>query len=390
MIYLVNEENGIEVITLKRNMTIAQEVEAYEEQKSPIAAPPSSTASSKKKTRVTNEQQEEMLVLQSEGKTVLQIAQKLGLKRTTVHEVLKRTNKLVRTNILKLRRMKKKRRKKNKNELLTDEQVDLVNRWLDEDSLQSMQRIVNRLQETCGVTVSKSFIAKIIDDFHYSIVRVNAAQPRGDVLDDKKLIALRREYAKAFIELQRDFTDTEIVFVHFAQFNILVRASSENGRGAKRSLFNTIGCALTKEGVLTYTSQYMVMDPEDISEFFTKLINSLTAKGMTKAAIVFDEQALEPVVEEVVHNILNSGYECLKIPKASAFLNPLERLFVGWKKITRRTEIYDERQLIQAIDTADRNLLTTEDCENCYYQALSTLLQCYHGKPVNQISFRPI
>lgn len=387
-IYYVKQENGVEVITLKRDgMIEPDETEVLIEETIEPAKP--------KKTRVTPEQQEEMLVLQSEGKTVQQIAQQLGLKRTTVHEVLKRTNKMVRTNILKLRRMKKKRRKRGKKELLTDEQVDLVNQWLDEDSLQSMQRIVDRLKETCGVVVSKSFVSKIIDDFHYSIIRVNAQAHRDELPQDKKLLALRRDYAKAFIDTQRDFTENEIIFVHFAQFNILIRANPDqpNERSAKRSLFNAIGCALNKEGVLGYKSQYMAMEAEDILAFFTKLLDQLRWKGMERGVIVFEERALDPVLEEVTHNILKAGFECLRLPRASTFLNPIERLFTGWKKITRRTEVFDEKQLIQAIDTADTKLLTTEDCENCYFQALSTLLQCYHGKPFTpgqKTSFRPI
>lgn len=40
-----------------------------------------------KHRRVTPEQQERMLELQGQGRTVMQIAQELGLRRTTVHEV---------------------------------------------------------------------------------------------------------------------------------------------------------------------------------------------------------------------------------------------------------------------------------------------------------------
>lgn len=110
-----------------------------------------------KKKRVTDEQREQMLILQKSGKSVLQIAQELDLKRTTVHEVLKRTNLHLTTSILKLRRMKKKRRKK-KPELLTDEQVDLINYWLDEDCQTSIQKIVERLQ----VRLIEPFTPKIL------------------------------------------------------------------------------------------------------------------------------------------------------------------------------------------------------------------------------------
>lgn len=296
---------------------------------------------------------------------------------------------MVKTNILKLRRMqqqkKKKKRSGKKKELLTDDQVDLVNMWLDEDSLLSMAALCDRLKQICGVTVSKSYMAKVIDDFTYSLTRLSPPT----IKQDRKLVQARQEYAKLLFDLHLDFSEEEFVFVHFAEYTLVVRTSATAGevacqRGAKRSLYNAVGCALNKDRVLLYNFQFMAMEAEDYCSFFTRLIECLRQEpGMEKAVIVFDEHALLAAKGEVQRLITDSGYQYLSLPKDSVFLHPVERLFSGWKAVTRRANAKDEKSLVKAIEEADEVLITERDCQNCYASFMSTMIHCYHGKWYN-------
>lgn len=355
-----------------------------------------------KHRRVTPEQKEKMLELQGKGRTVIQIATEMGLRRTTVHELLKRTNQMVKSNILKLRRMekqkKKSKRKKqaHRKELLTDEQVDLVNRWLEEDSLLSMAALVGRLKQFCGVTVSQSYISKVIDDFTYSLARLNL-DPTANIVQDQKLVAARQEYAQQLMDLHREYNEHQFVFVNFADFTLVARTTPEDGsreRGAKRCLFNSLGVAMNKDKVLLYNFQFLAMEVEDYCIFFCKLIESMKVDGdlSERAVILLDEEILEGAREDVVTMILDAGYQYLILPKDSAFLNPVERLFSGWKAVTRRANAKDEKALVKAIE--EDPLINQSDCQHCFSSFLSTMVHCYLGKwydpETTVLSFDPV
>lgn len=378
------DDEQIEYVIEGPEGEIYQEQDLQEQQVDEVA----STPDKPRFKRITPEQQEMMLELQGKGKTVIQIATEMGLRRTTVHEVLKRTNQMVKSNILKLRRMQKKTKKQGRGkrkELLTDEQVDLVNNWLEEDSLLPMSSLVDRLKEVCGVTVSKSYIAKVIDDFTYSLSRLNV-DLNAAIQQDNKLIAARQGYAKMLLDLHKDHTESQFVFVHFAEFTVVARTNangdSTNWRGAKRSIYNAIGCALNKDKVLLYNFQFLAMETKDYCDFYTKLIERLIEdKEFNKAVLVLDEDLLMKGAKEEVHRLIrNAGYQHLALPRESVFLNPVERLFSGWKVVTRRANAKDEKALVKAMESADETLITQADCRHCYASAMSTMLHCYHGK----------
>lgn len=309
----------------------------------------------------------------------------MSLRRTTVHEVLKRTNQMVKSNILKLRRMQKKTRKQKKGkrkELLTDEQVDLVHQWLEENSSLSMSVLVDRLREECDVIVSKSYIAKIIDDFTYSVSRLHI-DTQSTIKQDNKLIAARQGYARLFLDLHKDYSEQQFIFVHFAEYTLVARTNGEvaNERSAKRSMYNAVGCALNKDRVLMYNYQFLAMDTNDYCDFYARLIERLLREeGFDRAVIVLDEQVLGEAKEEVLRSIRDAGYQHLSLPRDSLFLNPVERLFSVWNKVSRRANAKDEKSVVKALETAGEALITEGDCQQCYTSALSMMLHCYHGK----------
>lgn len=121
----------------------------------------------------------------------------------------------------------------------------------------------------------------------------------------------------------------------------------------------------------------------------------LKEEGLDKAVIVLDEEKLGDLRNEILQHIQKSGYRHLSLPKDSEFLNPVERLFSGWKLISRRAEAKDEKTLVKALEEAPSALLTAEDCDHCYMSALETLLPSLHGRNydtqvASTVSFRPI
>lgn len=118
-------------------------------------------------------------------------------------------------------------------------------------------------------------------------------------------------------------------------------------------------------------------------------------EGLERAVIVLDEEKLGELRNEVLQHIQKSGYRYLSLPKESEFLNPVERLFSGWKVISRRADAKDEKTLVKALEEAPTKLLTAEDCDHCYMSMLATLLPSLHGKSYDSqdsttVSFRPI
>lgn len=371
-----------------------------------------------KHRRITAEEQERMLQLKGEGKTVIQIATEMGIRRTTVHEVrynyifcrllmlililvirlyqfiillqvLKRTNDLVTTNILKLRRMQQQKRKrknsklKRKQELLTDEMVDQVHQWLDEDSRLSMSTLVKRLRDIYDVTISQSYLSKVIDDFTYSLSRLSV-DPMAQIKQDAKLIAARQEYGANLLSLHSELAEEDFVFVHFAEFTLVVRTNATgevpNERGMKRSIYNAIGCALNRDKVLLYSFNCLALEPTDYLEFFAKLIERMQQEGMKRGAVILNEEYLADLKDEVLEMIRKAGFRDLVIPRESVFVNPVERLFTNWKSVTNRANAKDEGTLTKAMETASETLITIQDLQLCFTSFLSTMIHCYHGK----------
>lgn len=280
---------------------------------------------------------------------------------------------------------KKKKKKPGKNkELLTDEQVDLINQWLDEDSLLSMATLVDRLKEQCGVTVSKSYISKVIDDFHYSLTRLTV-DPRMHIKQDQKLVQARQIYAKTLMDLHREYAEHQFVFVHFAEFTLVARTNATgdgtNERGAKRGIYNSVAVAMNRDKVLMYHFMFLAMESEDYCEFYKRLLERMTQEeGLEKAVIILDAELLGGAKGDVETAILEAGYQYLSVPRDSVFLNPVERLFSGWKAVTRRANAKDEKTLLKAITEGGDTLIKERDCKDCFTSFLSMMIYGYHGK----------
>lgn len=271
-----------------------------------------------------------------------------------------------------------------KKEPMNDEQVDLVNQWLEEDSLLSVGALVDRLKEVCGITVSKSYVSKVIDDFTYSLKRLDL-DPTAPIKQTNALVSSRQLYAKKFIDVYAEYSEHQIVFVHFAEFTLVARTNPTGEmpyeRGRKRSLFNTVGCALTRKKLLQYTFQFLALVPDEYRQFYEKLLQTMKEElGLEKAMIILDEEKLSTVKDDVLQMIVDSGYEYLLFPKESAFLNPVEGIFSSWKVISRRAKPRDEKSLVKALEEAPTALLTEDDYEYSYLSTLSTIMSTYHGK----------
>lgn len=280
--------------------------------------------------------------------------------------------------------IRKPKRGKAAKELLTDEQVDLVNEWLEGDSLLSMNTLVERLKDRCGVTVSKSYISKIIDDFTYSLARLTV-NPLAPIKQNSHLLQERQRYAQRLMSLHKDHTEEQFVFVHFADFTLVTRTNApgeQNQRGTKRSLYNSVRLALNKNQVLLYNFDFLAMESDDYLQFFTDLMKALLKNGLEKAVIVFDPQYLPNGVEkEIQQKILDTGHQFLHLPAHSLFLNPVERILSSWKGITKRANPKDEKSLVNCLKQADEKLITQNDCNHCFTFSMSSMIHCYHMKP---------
>lgn len=225
----------------------------------------------------------------------------------------------------------------------------------------------------------------MIDDFHYSITRVDF---NAEVHNDEATMDLRRDFAQRFINLPITFNEDQIIFVHMARFNITLRVMSNkpNERSAKRGRYSSISCAINKDQVIAYSSKHMALDPEDIVNFFASIVNTIKNELMMDSAVlIMDEKELGSERDVITEFLEANSLSYMFVPQYSIFLNPIEKIFCTWKAFTRKTSPRDEQQLVYAIDNG-RDLISPKDCESCYLTALSFLLRCLHNKPVEALS----
>ena len=105
---------------------------------------------------------------------------------------------------------------------LTAEIKDAIKMWVNENCTVTLTAICRRLLLNFNVSVVPSTVARILDDFNYSLKRIHLIPEKRN---DGRTVALRREYALEYISLASEFSENEIIFIDEAGFNVSMRST---------------------------------------------------------------------------------------------------------------------------------------------------------------------
>lgn len=326
----------------------------------------------------TNFDRERIINSYINGSSVGEIARIMGLKRTTVHEIIK---KYQTTGLIECEKRGGYNDKK-----LTQEQQNTIKSWVDDNCTLTLRSIVNLVLQNFEIQISKSTINRIISGFNYSLKRIHLIPERRN---DERTIEIRKIYAEKFITLPVRYSENQYIYIDEVGFNVSMRSSygrSEIGSPANHVIPNlrsrniSICCAINKQGILFYSTRITAFNKESFKEFISTLITVLKNKNMNKAVLIMDNVQFHKNIE--IRNLIEAeNYELLFLPPYSPFLNPIENMFSKWKEITKRSNPQTEQDLMSAIENG-AGLISEEDCDGYFRNMFSYIPRSLNSETI--------
>jgi transposase len=300
------------------------------------------------------------------------IAGVLGLKKGAVYAAIALYN--TQNRITKLARGRPRQRK------LTDLQCEQIRSWVDADSSISLVRLKELCLTEFDLEVSTTTIERRIQDFHYSLKRINCQPERRN---DEEALHARATYATSFMQVLATSAHERIFFLDEAGFSVSMRA--RRGRslrgtravhvvGSIRSRNISLMCAMNKSGIFHYTVQTRAYNTETFSGSLRTLFEKMRTESIQNAVLITDNVAFHRTrsVRELVEA---NGHRLMFLPPYSPFLNPIENLFSKWKEAVRRSKPQNEDSLLRLIEEGS-SLITAENCDSYFRHMLGFLERC--------------
>ena len=312
----------------------------------------------RKNNTVSNSDRERIIASYESQKSLTEISQILGMKRTTVIEIIKHYTKT--GCVLASRRGSTPASK------LTDEQNNIIKSWVDSDCTLSLNSIKNKVMDELSINISKSTIHRILDCFHYSLKKIHIIPERRNAIEN---IEVRKQYAIQFSALPATYSEEQIIFIDEVGFNVSLRTS--RGRSligspalaivpSIRSRNISICCGMNRNGIIYYKTSTRAFNGEVFIEFIRELKIKLQEAGVINAILIMDNVRFHRMTD-VQNSIIEQDLNFLYLPPYSPFLNPIENMFSKWKEITKRSNPRNENELMSAILNGS-NLVTRSDC----------------------------
>jgi len=328
---------------------------------------------------ISNADREKICKAYNNGNSINTICKAFDIKRTTVHEIVKK--------FLNSGLTESQRKGGNRPCKLNDEDKQQILEWVDKNCSLSMQKISNKIYDDFHIRISKPTVMKILKQFHYSLKRIHCIPERRN---NQLTIDTRREYALEFVRLLNILPEEKLIFIDEVGFNVSMRT----GRG--RSLIGTpatltvpslrsrnisICCAMNKNGIICYSSQTKPFNSECFHKFIQSLMQNLKDKNINDGVCIMDNVSFHKS-KEVQRLIKDSGYSNLFLPPYSTFLNPIENMFNKWKKHVRRENPQNESHLLELINIGSQ-LISSKNCEGFFTHIFSYIPRCLNSEEIN-------
>ncbi|KAG0425482.1 hypothetical protein DMUE_6027, partial [Dictyocoela muelleri] len=280
---------------------------------------------------INQETREIIIKYYLEGIKNSEIARRLSLNRTTVSKII--------TKFIKIGELSTKKRGGCK-KILSEEHINALKEFLDEDATMSLKMLKNKLHENFGISCSLKTIDRSVQGFFYSLKRLSIIPAkRNDIVAINK----RFLYAQEFYRMLGENDGNNVIFLDEAGFNL----SMKRGRG--RSLIgknascivkqlktrNISVCAsMSKNGIIHHSMRVAPFNTVSFNNFLVELIEILGLKGINNAILIMDNVPFHKSL--MIRNLISrSGHRIIYLPPYSPFLNPIENLFSQWKDIIK-------------------------------------------------------
>ena len=187
--------------------------------------------------------------LYDEGNNISYIGQITGVKRTTVHMILKRYANTGDTEAA---------RKGGDQKLkLSETQKNVITQWVDDACLLTLNQLRAKVADVYNIQVSNSCIDGVLRNFHYAIKKVDTIP---DARNRSSTIKQRFEYSIRFRDLEQEIPVENFIFVDEVGFSVSTRP--KRGRAVAGQRANTpvpfsrsrnisVVAAMTKNGMLS-------------------------------------------------------------------------------------------------------------------------------------------
>ncbi|XP_049292943.1 uncharacterized protein LOC125768820 isoform X3 [Anopheles funestus] len=370
--FFMIEEIGIKV---EPKVEKDEEIEDHGDTVDTTIMDTSATEPRRRNKTTSDEDRHRVVTAYENGASGKDIAKMLNIKRGTVYSIIKKYQKTWEVSAAK--------RGGNRPKMLSDEAVQSIRSWIDEDCTLTMKVLVEKVHERYSVRVSTTTIAREIKGFNFSFKRIHNIPERRNT---DSTIEERKSYAAMYYELLLEITDKGIVFLNETGLKLSMRTSQGRSQPGTtpsavepqlRSKNISIICAMNKYGIVHYRSHNRAITTKLIKEFVLELKAKLRMRGVSRSCFIMDDVEFHKSAE-VQEAIGNEEDKPLYLPSYSHFLNPIENMFSEWKKLIKRSNAQSEQSLMEAIASLSM-LVSSQDCEK-YFRNMGTYLdQCLRG-----------
>jgi transposase len=320
----------------------------------------------RKLRETTDEDRTRIIEAYENQRSVADIAEILGLKRSTVHGIIEVYHKQGRTTKL--------ARGGHRLPKLSVEHTQRIRGWIDEDCSITLRRLTDKCRDILGVAVSERTIARCIEGFSYTIKRIHLIPERRN---DELAITTRATYSNAFLQLLTTMSPNHIIFVDEVGFSVSMR--SRRGRSlrgtspvhiipALRTRNISVCCAINSGGIVHYLPRTRAYNGESFTGFLTELVEKLQERGLQSTVIILDNVPFHRNIS-AKGVIETAGHSLMFLPPYSPFLNPIENMFAKWKEGVRSKRTQNEEELMHHIKEGSA-LITNTDCEGFFRNML--------------------
>ena len=154
----------------------------------------------------------EICSLYDEGNNISYIGQTTGVKRTTVHMILKQY-----ANTGDNQAVQKGGDQKSK---LSETQKSVITQWVDGDCLLRLNQLKAKVADVYNIQVSNSCIGRVLRNFHYTIKKVNMIP---DARNRSSTIEQHFEYSIHFRDLEQEIPIENFIFIDEVGFCVSTR-----------------------------------------------------------------------------------------------------------------------------------------------------------------------
>lgn len=270
------------------------------------------------------------------------------------------------------------RRRGKKAPSLTENDLQLLKTWLDDDCGKTLRELQSLLLLQTNKHVSLETIRQATLGFHYTLKRSTTVPHAADT---EQLWQVRSEHAAWFI--QSGFPNGKVICIDETGFQVAMRRTRGRSRAgtpaimkvpAKKTRNITVIAAISFNTVI----HYKILDGNGNEERFIQFLQELTNLLIGDVYTLVMDNVRFHRTDNVRNLVQNAGHELKYLPPYSPFFNPIEYLFSQWKGFVRQSAPENEPDLLNAINSV-HEVVSVQNLQNYFNQVNTNCVQCLQG-----------